>query len=109
MENFKLQSAKINCKDLGIPTQLMDRVLNSVLDSEMELINNILKQILNKDPGKLDYKYLSRVFHYDNPMNYELYFKGIHVGSVNFNFKYPSELTNPENLLVITFTPTLNK
>lgn len=106
MENLILQQAKIECRDMDMPTQLMSRVLNSVLDSELSLLDNILKQILKRDAGESDYKYISRGFHYKDPMNYDLFFKGIFIGSVIFNFQYPLEHPVPKNLLVITFNPS---
>ena len=100
-----LESKQADYNLHDIPAQIVDRVIRSYIDTELLLLEDIMKQLIGREPNKEDYRELHRVYGYTNPMNYDLFFKGVQIGSVVFNYVYPPEQPVPENHLIIKFIP----
>lgn len=60
-------------------------VLDSVNRLETDVINLLLKQLLNRDPIEDDYRRLCKTFE-TGSIDYELFFRGIKLGKMVFGF-----------------------
>ena len=104
-KNRILESKQAEYNLHNIPAQIVDRVIRSYIDTELLLLEDIMKQLIGRDPNKEDYQELHRAYSYTNPMNYDLFFKGVQIGSVEFQYAYPPEQPVPENHLYMRFIP----
>jgi hypothetical protein len=83
------------CADLQ---PINDEFFKEVVRRQEDIINQILRQILNREPETEDYKQCTKVHKpQDEPNDYHFMYKDIPLGKVSFMFLGPK--------VTITFTP----
>ena len=107
MEKTIIQSVKCESRLGDIPSHLISRILNFIVDGEFELFKNILEQCLKKEPVKDDFDNLYKIYHYNDPLSYDLGYKEVILGAIKFEFGDMQGSFNPENIFHFEFTPSI--